>query len=134
MVGVRRTKDNKLAADGGQILKYHMEKYHPQWSAICRLFTWKAPNAPVQRTSLAKLQVPGAGRKSWPMPHLRGSDAAVAGRKELERSGSLTVPKPIYLQGQAASPDGSSQPVGLHGVLLPAAELLQVPEPLTWVG
>ena len=131
---MRRFKDNKLADDGGQILKFHMERHHPQWSAICRLFTWRSPNAPVQRTSLAQLKVPEAGKGTFPMPHLQGSDAAVAGRKELEQSGCLTVPRRICLQGEAASPDGSSQAVGLHGVLLPVAELLQVPGPLTWLG
>ena len=123
---MRRTTDkSKLADDGGQILKFHMQTYHPHYDGICRLFTWKRPNAPVQRTSLVQLSVPGTGR-SFPMPHLAGSTAAVAGRKALEQKGELITPRTIYLEGQTTLPDGSSEGVGLHGALLPIAELLQV--------
>ena len=126
MLGVRRAADpSKLADDGGQILKFHLETYHLDYAAICRLFTWKQPNAPVQRSGLMQVRVQG---KDWSVPNLAGSAAAIAGRKQLERTGVLSSMRRIYLDGQAASAEGPSEAVGLHGILLPISEMMQVLE------
>ena len=127
VLGVRQTTNNsKLAADGGQIVKMHLETYYANWKGIERLFTWKQSSEPVQRTSLVRLPVTGM-RRPYPIPNLAGSKAAVEERKALERNGQLVAPRRIFLQGQAGSLEGgSSQAVGLHGALLPVAELLQV--------
>ena len=70
------TNNSKLAADGGQIVKMHLETYYPHWKGIERLFTWKQSSEPVQRTSLVRLPVTGI-RRPYPIPNLAGSKAAV---------------------------------------------------------
>ena len=42
----------------------------------------------------------------------------------MRREGKLATQKKVYLDGRVQSADGTIIPVGLHGVLLPIAELL----------
>ena len=81
LLGVRQAKDhNKLAADGGQIVKMCM-LFDPvlkksRWPNLERLFLFKEPNEQVQRSSLADIPV---GKKSFKAPDLTGADGAKAG-------------------------------------------------------
>ena len=61
------------------------------------------------------------------MPNLGGAGAAVpSGAEALTREGKLSVPQKIYLEGQVMSADGKGEPIGMHGILLPVAEMMQV--------